>query len=54
MPFDGTRVLERMPSAIWRSFAPSAVTDRLSQGIKTAYDPQCLLNPGILGDCPAR
>jgi glycolate oxidase FAD binding subunit len=53
-PFDGRRVFERAPGAIWRSFAPSAVTDRLSQGIKRAYDPLCLLNPGILGDCPDR
>jgi glycolate oxidase FAD binding subunit len=53
-PFDGTRVFERVPSGIWRKFAPSAVPDRLSQGIKAAYDPLCLLNPGVLGDCPAR
>jgi glycolate oxidase FAD binding subunit len=52
--FDGTRIFERMPDAIWRSFAPTAVPDRLSQGIKAAYDPLCLLNPGILGDCPDR
>jgi glycolate oxidase FAD binding subunit len=53
-PFDGTRVFERVPGSIWRSFAPSATRDRLSQGIKDAYDPHCLLNPGILGDCPTR
>jgi hypothetical protein len=52
-PFDGTRVFERVPSSIWRAFAPSAVRDRLSEGIKAAYDPRCVLNPGILGDCPA-
>jgi glycolate oxidase FAD binding subunit len=53
-PFDGTRVFERVPGSIWRSFSPSAVTDRLSQGIKAAYDPNCVLNPGILGDCISR
>jgi glycolate dehydrogenase FAD-binding subunit len=53
-PFDGTRVFERVPDSIWRAFGPSAVPDRLSQGIKAAYDPLCLLNPGILGDCPNR
>jgi glycolate dehydrogenase FAD-binding subunit len=53
-PFDGTRIFERVPDTIWRAFGPSAVPDRLSQGIKTAYDPLCLLNPGILGDCPTR
>jgi glycolate oxidase FAD binding subunit len=53
-PFDGVRIFERVPGAIWRSFAPSAASDRLSAGIKAAYDPDCLLNPGILGDCPTR
>ncbi len=52
--FEGTRVFERVPGAIWRTFAPSVVADRLSRGIKAAYDPLCLLNPGILGDCPDR
>lgn len=52
--FDGTRIFERAPAAIWRSFAPSVVTDRLSQGIKAAYDPHSLLNPGILGDSADR
>ncbi len=52
--FDGTRVFERMPAAIWRSFSPTAVPDRLSRGIKAAYDPLQLLNPGILGDRPDR
>lgn len=54
MSFDGTRVFERVPTAIWRSFAPSVATDRLSKGIKAAYDPLWLLNPGILGDSPDR
>jgi glycolate oxidase FAD binding subunit len=53
-PFDGTRIFERVPGGIWRAFAPSVVTDRLSQGIKAAYDPDCLLNPGIVGDCLLR
>jgi glycolate oxidase FAD binding subunit len=53
-PFDGTRIFERAPAGIWRKFAPNVVPDRLSQGIKAAYDPLCLLNPGILGDCAAR
>jgi glycolate oxidase FAD binding subunit len=52
--FDGTRIFERAPAAIWRAFAPTVMTDRLSRGIKAAYDPHCLLNPGILGDCSDR
>ena len=53
-PFDGTRIFERAPDTIWRAFGPSAVVDRLSQGVKSAYDPLRLLNPGILGDCSTR
>jgi glycolate oxidase FAD binding subunit len=53
-PFDGTQVFERLPTPLWNAVAPSVVTDRLSQGIRAAYDPHCLLNPGILGDCPDR
>jgi FAD/FMN-containing dehydrogenase len=30
--------------------SPSVVADPLSQGLKNAYDPQRILNPGILGD----
>jgi glycolate oxidase FAD binding subunit len=51
---NATRVFERLPAALWRVVAPSPVADRLSRGIKAAYDPHCLLNPGILGDCAAR
>jgi FAD/FMN-containing dehydrogenase len=30
--------------------SPTVVADPLSQGIKKAYDPHNILNPGILGD----
>ncbi|HUQ80005.1 MAG TPA: FAD-binding protein [Gemmatimonadaceae bacterium] len=44
------RIYERLPRAQWPSLAPSAVVDRLSVGIRGAFDPHRLLNPGILGE----
>lgn len=43
-------IFEKLRPDIWRDVAPSAVSDPLSQGIKRAYDPHNILNPGILGD----
>ncbi len=46
-----TVIFERLPSAeVWAQASPSVVADPLSRGIKKAYDPQNILNPGILGD----
>jgi FAD/FMN-containing dehydrogenase len=42
-------VFEKSPDETWAEI-PSAVSDSLSQGIKKAYDPHNILNPGILGD----
>lgn len=44
-----TNVCERLPREIWQIVSPTVVSDRLSQGIKRAFDPQNILNPGILG-----
>ena len=44
----GSRVFERLPQALW-SDVPSAVADHLSASIRRAFDPDQLLNPGILG-----
>jgi len=44
------RIFERLPAALWPVLAPPAVHDRLSRGIRTAFDPHWLLNPGILGE----
>lgn len=44
-----TIIYERLPSHLWPMLSPSIVTDRISQGIKRAFDPSNILNPGILG-----
>lgn len=45
-----TRVYERLPAALWSALAPSAIHSRLEREIKSTFDPQNVLNPGILGD----
>ena len=42
-------IFEKLPDETWAEI-PSAVSDPLSRGIKNAYDPNNILNPGILGD----
>jgi glycolate oxidase FAD binding subunit len=44
------RIFERLPASAWPTLAPTAVNDRLSRGIRAAFDPERLLNPGILGE----
>ena len=51
----GARVIvERLPAALWPSvgavLAPSRVTDRLARGVRAAFDPYRIMNPGILGE----
>jgi glycolate oxidase FAD binding subunit len=43
-------IFEKLPADVWAQVSPSVVADPLSQGIKKAYDPHNILNPGILGD----
>ncbi len=47
-PFDGARIGEILPAHAWSSL-PSATMDRLSRGVRAAFDPRGILNPGILG-----
>ncbi|HEV7387331.1 MAG TPA: FAD-binding protein [Gemmatimonadaceae bacterium] len=42
-------VFEKLPADLWASVSPSVVADPLSQGIRKAFDPHNVLNPGILG-----
>jgi glycolate oxidase FAD binding subunit len=55
--FDGLKseessevIFEKLPAELWSQVSPSVVADPLSRGIKKAYDPSNILNPGILGD----
>jgi hypothetical protein len=50
--YDGTRIFERLPAALWPSLAPPAVRGRIERGLKTAFDPHNVLNPGIFGETP--
>jgi glycolate oxidase FAD binding subunit len=47
---DATCVAERLPPALWPSLLPPAAADPLSLRVRAAFDPDRLLNPGILGE----
>jgi glycolate oxidase FAD binding subunit len=46
---DCTIVYESIPHDSWRERSPSVIADRISSGIRRAFDPHGILNPGILG-----
>ncbi len=46
----GTSVVERLPASLWPSLVPPSAADPLSVGVRNAFDPDRLLNPGILGE----
>ena len=50
IPFEGTRIYERLPAALWPALAPTTMHGAIDRGVKTAFDPHHLLNPGILGE----
>ena len=43
----GSRIVERAPAPAWAEI-PSAVADRLSRDVRRTFDPDRVLNPGIL------
>jgi glycolate oxidase FAD binding subunit len=47
---NGTRVFERLPARLWPVLAPTRTAQRLSAGIREAFDPKHIMNPGILGE----
>jgi len=46
----GRRIFERLPAALWPALAPTPAGDRLSLRVRDAFDPQRVLNPGVLGE----
>lgn len=46
---EGTHIFERLPASEWSS-VPARVNDPLSRKVRSAFDPQRILNRGILGD----
>jgi glycolate oxidase FAD binding subunit len=47
----GSRVVERLPAPLWDSI-PAPAGDRLSSAIRRTFDPDGVLNPGILAPLP--
>lgn len=43
-------VVERLPAELWSALVVPAAVDPLSVGVRNAFDPDRLLNPGILGE----
>jgi len=49
-PAGTTLRAERLPPALWRPLAPGTMAHPLSRGVRHAFDPCRILNPGIHGD----
>lgn len=45
-----TAIAERLPTELWAALARPAAADRISRGVRAAFDPDHLLNPGVLGE----
>lgn len=49
-PAASSRIGERLPAELWPLCSPAPTADRLSAGIKRAFDPNNVLNAGIFGE----
>jgi glycolate oxidase FAD binding subunit len=47
---DDSRIFERLPAAVWPTLAPTRVDDPLARRVRDAFDPDRILNRGILGE----
>ncbi len=47
---EATCIAERLPATLWPALMPSAAADPLSIRVRDAFDPDRLLNPGVLGE----
>lgn len=45
---DATVAGERLPAELWRDIARQRSTDSLADGVRAAFDPDRIMNPGIL------
>jgi FAD/FMN-containing dehydrogenase len=45
-----TAVGERLPAPLWKTLARARSTDALATRVRRAFDPDRVLNPGILGE----
>ena len=46
-PEKGSRIAERLPAALWDAM-PAPAADKLSSAVRRTFDPDGVLNPGIL------
>ena len=46
---NATVVGERMPASLWNTLLRQRSTDRVADGIRRAFDPEGIMNAGILG-----
>lgn len=42
-------IFDSLPVSLWNQLSPSEISDGISAGIKTKFDPHNIFNPGILG-----
>jgi FAD/FMN-containing dehydrogenase len=48
-PTTATRIGERLHRELWPSFWTASPSDSIAARIRDTFDPQSILNPGVLG-----